>query len=84
MRRGRASNRTVNLAPIALDVMTKWLDAMAADPAPLTPAKVVKNKPADAVDAYWTPDGKRVNEVASWDPEHVLEQDLSRSISSRA
>ena len=48
--------------------MTKWLDAMAADSAPLSPEKVVRNKPADAVDAYWTPDGKRVNEVASWDP----------------
>ncbi len=60
---------TVNLAPIALEVMTRWLDAMAADPAPLTPAKVAKTKPADAVDAYWTPEGKRVNEVASWDPE---------------
>lgn len=59
----------VNLAPIALDVITKWLDSMAADPAPLTPAKVVKHKPADAVDAYWTPDGQRVNEVASWDPD---------------
>ena len=59
---------TVNLAPIALDVITTWLDNMAADPAPLTPAKVVKHKPADAVDAYWTPEGKRVNEVASWDP----------------
>jgi hypothetical protein len=30
--------------------------------------KVVKNKPAEAQDAYWTPDGKRVNEVASWVP----------------
>lgn len=59
----------VNLAPIALDTITKWLDSMAADPAPLTPAKVVKHKPADAVDAYWTPDGQRVNEVASWDPD---------------
>jgi hypothetical protein len=65
---GRGQPATVNLAPIALDTMTKWLDAMAADPAPLTPAKVVKHKPADAVDAYWTPDGKRVNETASWDP----------------
>ncbi len=59
---------TVNLAPIALDTITRWLDAMAADPAPLTPAKVVRHKPADAVDAYWTPDGRRVNETASWDP----------------
>lgn len=64
----RTTPATVDLGPIALDVMTKWLDAMAADPAPLTPAKVVRNKPADAVDAYWTPDGKRVNEAASWDP----------------
>lgn len=64
----RATPPAVDLARPALDVMTKWLDAMAADPAPLTPAKVIKTKPADAVDAYWTPDGKRVNEVASWDP----------------
>jgi len=49
--------------------MTKWLDNMASDPAPLTPAKVVKHKPVDATDAYWTPDGQRVNEVASWDPD---------------
>jgi hypothetical protein len=65
---GRGQPATVNLAPIALTTMTQWLDAMAADPAPLTPAKVVKHKPADATDAYWTPDGKRVNEKASWDP----------------
>ena len=64
----RAKPPVVDLAPPALDVITRWLDAVAADPAPLTPAKVVKHKPADAVDAYWTPDGKRVNEVASWDP----------------
>jgi hypothetical protein len=64
----RGKPATVNLAPIALDTMTKWLDAMAADPAPLTHAKVVRNRPADALDAYWTPDGKRVNEKASWDP----------------
>ncbi len=67
----RAASRdqpaAVNLAPIALEVMTKWLDALAADPAPLSPDKVAKTKPADAVDAYWTPDGKRVNEKASWD-----------------
>ncbi len=65
----RAKPPVVDLAAPTLDVMTKWLDAMVADPSPLTSAKVVKNKPADAVDAYWTPDGKRVNEVASWDPD---------------
>lgn len=65
----REKQAPVNLAPIALTVMTKWLDDMAADPAPLSTDKVVKHKPADAVDAYWTQDGKRVNEKASWDPE---------------
>ena len=38
----RSKPAVVDLARPALDVMTKWLDAMAADPAPLTPAKVVK------------------------------------------
>jgi hypothetical protein len=46
--------------------MTKWLDALSADQAPLTHAKVVKHKPADAVDAYWT-DGKKIAEKASFD-----------------
>lgn len=64
----RGKPARVDIAPIALTTMTKWLDAMAADPAPLSAEKVVKAKPSDAVDAYWTPDGKRVNEVASWDP----------------
>ncbi len=42
----RGTAATVNLAlRAALDTMTKWLDAMAADPAPLSPGKVVKTKP---------------------------------------
>jgi hypothetical protein len=57
-----------DLAPLVLDAMTKWLDAIAADPAPLTADKVVRNKPAEATDAFWTRDGQRVNERASWDP----------------
>ena len=65
----REKTATVNLAPIALDTMTKWLDAMAADPAALSPEKVAKHKPSDAVDAYWTPEGTRVNEAATWDAE---------------
>ncbi len=64
----RGEDASVSLAPIALTTMTKWLDAMAADPAPLSPDKVAKTKPADAIDAYWAQDGKRVNETASWDP----------------
>jgi hypothetical protein len=62
---GRGSN--VNLASEALTVMTKWLDNMAADPAGVGPEKVAKHKPAEAVDAYFTDDGKKHAEKASWD-----------------
>jgi hypothetical protein len=56
-----------NLAPLVLDAMTKWLDNLAADPAPLSTDKVVRNKPAEAVDAYWDAAGVKHAEVASWD-----------------
>ena len=36
-----------------LTLMTTWLDALAADPAPLSADKVVRLKPAEAVDACW-------------------------------
>ncbi len=64
----------VDLATLALDAMTKWLDGMAADPAPLSADKVVKHKPADAVDAYWTLDGKKMAEKASWDNSTAFNQ----------
>lgn len=64
---GRGQPAPVPVGTYALDTMTRWLDAMAADPAPLTPAKVVKHKPAEAVDAYFTADGKKNVERASWD-----------------
>jgi hypothetical protein len=38
-----------------LDLMTHWLDALQADPDPLTPAKLAKHKPVDAVDSCWHP-----------------------------
>jgi hypothetical protein len=62
-----ASQPPVDLAALSLDAMTQWLDAMAADPAPLTIDKVVRHKPAEATDAYWTADGRKVAEKASWD-----------------
>jgi hypothetical protein len=75
---GRSDNQVIwvaggdlrGLAPVAahaLDVMTAWLDAIAADPAPLSTDKVVAHKPADAIDAYWTAEGEKVAETASWD-----------------
>jgi hypothetical protein len=70
---GRTDNTVIWIAataqPIAgaLDTMTKWLDAMAADPAPLTSDKVVKHKPADAVDTCWDAAGTKIVEPASFD-----------------
>ena len=56
----------VDLAALSLDAMTKWLDNMAADPKPLSIDKVVRNKPAEAVDACWDKEGKKFNEPASF------------------
>ena len=52
----------------SLDVMNDWLDRIAADPAPASTDKVVRNKPALATDACWDATGKRINEAASTDP----------------
>ena len=51
----------------SLDVMNQWLDAIVADPAPVSPDKVVKHKPADAVDTCWDPQGNKIVEPASFD-----------------
>jgi len=56
-----------DLGALSLDTMNKWLDNIAADPAPLSTDKVVRNKPAEAVDAYWDANGKRLVETASFD-----------------
>jgi hypothetical protein len=48
--------------------MNKWLDNMAADPAPASTDKVVRNKPAGANDACWNKTGTRIDEPASMDP----------------
>lgn len=57
----------VDLASISLDTMTRWLDNIAADQA-VAPSieKVVRNKPAEAVDGYWDAAGKRFIEPASF------------------
>lgn len=50
-----------------LDLMTSWLDALSADPAQLTPTKVARAKPADAVDSCWSAtDATRHREVATF------------------
>jgi hypothetical protein len=59
--------KNVDLASLSLDAMNRWLDNMAADPAPLSADKVVRNKPAEAVDTCWDSDGNRIVEPASFD-----------------
>jgi len=57
----------VSLSALSLDTMNKWLDDMAGDPAPLSTDKVVKHKPAQAVDACWTAAGEKIAEPATFD-----------------
>jgi hypothetical protein len=74
---GRADNQIiwrsgstsgVDMAGISLDLLNKWLDNIVADPAPLSPDKVVRNKPADAVDTCWDLSGNKIVEPATTDP----------------
>jgi hypothetical protein len=60
-------NRGVDLAALSLDTMNKWLDDIVADPAPLSTDKVVRHKPAEAVDACWDTEGNKIVEKASFD-----------------
>jgi hypothetical protein len=65
--RERNQPGVVDLAALSLDTMNKWLDAIAADPAPLSTDKVVRHKPAEAVDTYWDASGKKFVEKAAFD-----------------
>ncbi len=56
----------VDLVSLALDTMNQWLDNIAADPAPVSTDKVVRNKPAAAVDSCWDADGNKIIEPASF------------------
>jgi hypothetical protein len=69
---GRSDNTVIWIAssftpiPSTLDTMNTWLDAMTADPAPLSIDKVVKHKPAGAVDTCWDAAGVKIVEPASF------------------
>ncbi len=63
-----------DLASAALDVMTEWLDGMAADPAPLSPGKVAAHKPTAAVDAFWTGEAIKTPAVMDWDASSPVNQ----------
>ena len=55
-----------NLGVLSLDLMNRWLDAIAADPGSPGLARVVRRKPADAVDACFDATGARIVEPASF------------------
>jgi len=54
-----------NLTALSLDTMNQWLDNIAADPAPRSLHKVVRNKPAGALDACFDGSGNEIVEPAS-------------------
>lgn len=58
----------IDLDELALEAMTRWLNALAADAAPLNHEKVVRTRPADVTDAYWDGTGAKHAAKASWDP----------------
>jgi hypothetical protein len=64
--RRRDQPSSVDLTTLSVDTMNKWLDNIAADPAPLSPDKVVRNKPPEATDAYWDSAGKKFVETATF------------------
>jgi hypothetical protein len=69
---GHANNQVIvgNLAPseLLLDQMGAWLTAVVADNSNRSlAAKVVANKPADAVDACWTTAGVKIVETQTLD-----------------
>ena len=64
MLRGRGPSFTAIQAEY-LAQMDRWLDAIAADSSNVSRAeKVVRNKPADLVDACWTEDGRKIADPA--------------------
>ncbi len=65
--RQRGQTGGVDLAALSVETINKWLDNITADPAPLSTEKVVRNRPAEAVDAYWDEAGKRFVEAATFD-----------------
>jgi hypothetical protein len=63
---GAANNLGAAVTSAAIDTMSKWLDALAKDTSS-SPAieKVVRAKPAAAVDGCWTAEGARIDEPLS-------------------
>ena len=65
MFRAAEGNAANQMRPVAQATLANWMDRIAADHSDRSQAeKVIADKPADAVDACWTPAGTCVNEPA--------------------
>lgn len=74
MFRAKGGQNTSAMNAAALDLIGRWLDAIAADGGGASPAeKVISNKPGDAVDACWTNGGQRTDAVARVGAANVCE-----------
>jgi hypothetical protein len=63
---GGANNLGATVTAAAIDTMSKWLDSLAKDTSSASAIeKVVRAKPAAAVDGCWTAEGERVDEPLS-------------------
>jgi hypothetical protein len=61
-------NTKMDIDDLALDAITRWLDAITADPEPLSHAKIARLRPADVTDAYWDAQAVKHPATANWDP----------------
>jgi hypothetical protein len=62
------ANTKMDIDDLALDAITRWLDAITADPEPLSHAKIARLRPADVTDAYWDAQAVKHEATANWDP----------------
>lgn len=75
MFRAKGGQNTAPMYAAALDLMGRWLDAIAADDSDAPAAdKVLADKPADAVDACWTDGGQRTDAPAQIGASNICEQ----------
>ncbi len=58
----------IDIEPIAFDLISRWLDAIAADRRADGIERIVRNKPTDAVDTCWLQGQRRIVEPLSSDP----------------
>jgi hypothetical protein len=64
----------IDMDTVVLDMMTRWLDALVADPAAASYDKVASKKPADVTDTCWNKTGQKIVATISTDPASACAQ----------